>query len=200
MKLILASHSQGRAALLKAAGYVFERVPSNLDEPDPPKGTHLEDHVEQLAEAKAAAVAKLYPQAVVIGADTALILGRNILGKPINLADATRMLMSLGGRTHRISSAACVIFPGTGKRGPRKAVMVCDTAWVTLHRWPPERVRKHVRLTRPLAWAGAYAVQDPLSAALVARIRGNLATVIGLPFQKLDRLLQAGIRSRGGMG
>ncbi len=190
MKLILASHSQGRAALLKAAGYVFERVPSNLDEPDPPKGTHLEDHVEQLAEAKAAAVAKLYPQAVVIGADTALILGRNILGKPINLADATRMLMSLGGRTHRISSAACVIFPASGPSKHRKTVRMIDTAWVTLRRWPQERLRRHVRLTRPLAWAGSYAVQDPRSAVLVERIHGDLATVIGLPFRQLDRLLK----------
>lgn len=194
MRLILASHSCGRAALLKAAGYSFEQIPSNIEEPEPHEGAHLERYVQQLARAKARAVAELHPRAVVIGADTALILGRRILGKPASLADATRMLTALGGRTHRISSAACVIFPETGNGDPRKTVMVCDTAWVTLHRWSQERVRKHVRLTRPLAWAGAYAVQDPHSAALVARIRGNLATVIGLPFHKLDRLLQAGIR------
>lgn len=190
MKLILASHSRGRAALLKAAGYAFEQIPSNIDEPEPAQGAHLERHVRQLAILKAQAIARLHPHAIVIGADTALILGQRILGKPANLADATRMLASLGGRTHRISSAACVIFPGAGCGQRRRTVTLTDTAWVTLRRWPVERIRRHVRLTRPLSWAGAYAVQDPYSAALVSRIRGDLATVIGLPMRQLDNLLR----------
>ncbi len=189
MNLILASHSQGRAALLKAAGYRFRQIPSQIAEPEPHDSTHLERYVLELAILKANAVAIHHPQSVVIGADTALIFGRTIIGKPESLADATRMLTGLAGRTHRISSAACVIFPTSEAGKPRKVVTVVDTAWVTLRRWSEARLRKHVALTRPLAWAGAYAVQDPQSAAIVANVRGDLATVIGLPMEQLDRVL-----------
>lgn len=190
MKLILASRSRGRAALLKASGYVFDQIPSDIEEPAPHDGAHLERYVRQLAVAKAKAVARRHPRAIVVGADTALILGRRILGKPASMADATRMLAALAGRTHRISSAACVIFPAAGAGRRPETVTMIDTARVTLRRWPVPRLRRHVRLTRPLAWAGAYAVQDSHSAALVSRIRGDLATVIGLPMQALDRLLR----------
>ncbi len=188
MNLILASQSQGRAALLRAAGYRFRQIPSHIDEPAPHDGAHLDRHVVELALLKAQAVAIHYPRALVIGADTALIFGRKIIGKPNTLADAVRMLTGLAGRTHRISSAACVIFPET-KQGTRRVVTLVDTASVTLRRWPLARLRRHVALTRPLTWAGAYAVQDPHSAAIVARIQGDLATVIGLPMQGLDRIL-----------
>jgi septum formation protein len=187
--LILASQSQGRAALLRAAGYRFRQIPSHVDEPAPHDGAHLERHVVELALLKAQAVAIHYPRALVIGADTSLIFGRTIIGKPNSLADAVRMLARLAGRTHRISSAACVIHPET-KQGTRRVVTLVDTAWVTLRRWPLERLRRHVAITHPLAWAGAYAVQDPQSAAIVTSIQGDLATVIGLPMEKLDRILR----------
>lgn len=189
--LILASQSKGRAALLKAAGYRFRQIPSRVEEPEPGEGAHLERHVLELAVLKAHAVAAKYSDAIVIGADTALILGRHVIGKPDTLADACRMLESLGGRRHRISSAACIIFPTPAKGGKRRVVKLVDTAHVVLRKWSPERIKAHVALTRPLSWAGSYAVQDPFSAAVVERIEGDLATVIGLPMQALDRVLQA---------
>jgi septum formation protein len=190
MQIILASQSKARAALLMAAGYRFRQAPSGIDEPEPVDGTDLDDHVRELARLKAEAVAQRYPAAAVIGADTALILGRQIIGKPASLAEAVRMLGRLGGRTHRISSAACVILPGRGKTGGRRVVELADTAHVRLRAWPAARLRAHVALTRPLNWAGAYAVQDALSAAIVERIDGDPATVIGLPMEKLDRVLR----------
>lgn len=187
MKLILASQSEGRAALLKGAGYRFRQIPSRIEEPEPENGAHLEHHVLELAILKAEAVAAKHPDAIVIGADTALILGRRIIGKPDTLANACRMLGELCGHTHRISSAACILFPESG--GKRKKVGIVDTAHVVLRKWNRERIRAHVKLTRPLCWAGAYAVQDPISAAIVERIEGDLATVIGLPLDELDRVL-----------
>lgn len=184
MKLILASQSAGRAALLKAAGYRFRQIPSNIHEPEPPEGTHLERYVLELAILKARAVAARHPDAIVIGADTALILGRRIIGKPDTLAEACRMLAELGGRRHRISSAACVILPS--QAGKPRVMKRVDTAYVILRKWSPARIKQHVALTRPLSWAGAYAVQNPLSAAIVERIEGDLATVIGLPMGKLE--------------
>lgn len=189
MTLMLASQSAGRAALLRAAGYAFRQVPSGVEEPAPARGAHLERHVLELARLKAEAVARCHPGAIVIGADTALIAGRGIVGKPRDLDDAARMLEGLCGRTHRISSAVWVIFPAGRDGRRRRAVGRVDTARVRLRAWPASRIRRHVRLTRPLAWAGAYAVQDAHSAAVVERIEGDLATVIGLPMKALDRVL-----------
>ena len=186
--LILASQSAGRAALLKAAGYRFRQIPSRVEEPEPGEGTHLERYVLALAALKAKAVAERFPKAIVIGADTALILGRRVIGKPDTLADACRMLGELGGRRHRISSAACVIFPACGRGEKRRIVKRVDTAHVVLRKWEPGRIRRHVALTRPLAWAGAYAVQDAYSSAIVERIEGDLATVIGLPMGKMEEV------------
>ena len=193
MKLILASQSAGRAALLKAAGYRFRQIPSNIHEPEPPEGTHLERYVLELAILKAETVARAHPRAIVIGADTALILGQHVIGKPDSLAGARRMLAILGGRTHRISSAACIIFPATQGSGKRRVVKAVETAHVILRKWSPGRIRAHVALTRPLSWAGAYAVQDPLSVAIVERIKGDLATVIGLPMRTLEASLQKSV-------
>ena len=74
-------------------------------------------------------------------------------------------------------------------------VRLVDTAYVTLRKWTPGQIRAHVALTRPPSWAGAYAVQDSTSVAIVERIDGDLATVIGLPMRSLARILsQATIR------
>ena len=187
--LILASQSKGRASLLHAAGYRFRQIPSNAVEPPAPHGAHLERYVLKLACLKAEAVAAHHPNATVIGCDTALILGQSIIGKPADLDEACRLLALLGGRRHRISSAACVIFPTDALTGRRRMARRVDTAHVILRKWDARQIRAFVKLTRPLPWAGAYAVQDPLSAAIVARIEGDLATVIGLPMRALARLL-----------
>ncbi len=189
MQLILASQSQGRAALLKGAGLRFRQIPSHVLEPAPAKGENLERHVLTLACLKAEAIARQYPRAMVIGADTALILGNQIIGKPASLAEARAMLARLGRRPHRISSAACVIIPAQGKGQPPRRHELVESATVTLRRWSPARLRQHVALTRPLAWAGAYAVQDPYSATIVKHIEGDLAPVIGLPLEGLLSLV-----------
>jgi septum formation protein len=190
MQLILASQSKGRAALLKAAGYKFRQIPSRIKEPPPPEGAPLEQYVLELSILKAKAIAQKHPDATVIGADTALMLGRHVIGKPDTLAAACRMLAALGGRKHRISSAVCIIFPKRSPGGKNRIIKAVDTAHVTLRKWTPARIQAHVKLTRPLSWAGAYAVQDPLSAAVVERIDGDLATVIGLPWAKLESALR----------
>ena len=187
--LILASQSKGRAALLRSAGYAFHQIPAPIDEPAPPAGGHLDRYVLKLACLKAEAVAEAFPRAIVIGADTALIIGKTIIGKPGTLKEACRMLALLGGRKHRISSAACILFPAATPKGRRRIVRVVDTAHVVLRKWSPARIRAHVALTQPLSWAGAYAVQDSYSAAIVERIEGDLATVIGLPMRMVDRML-----------
>ena len=183
--LILASRSPARAALLRGAGCTFQQVVAHIPEPPPAPGEALMRYVRRLARLKAEAVAERFPESWVLGADTALILNGRIIGKPANLRAAVAMLTMLAGRTHRICSAACLIGP-RDRHGRRPAHSTVDTAWVTMHDWSATRIRAHVALTRPLHWAGAYAVQDSVSCAIVARIRGDLATVIGLPMTKLQ--------------
>lgn len=183
--LILASRSPARAALLRGAGYVFRQVVADIAEPPPAPGEALMRYVRRLARLKAEAVASGHPDAWVLGADTALILDGRIVGKPATLRAAGVMLAALAGRTHRICSAACLIGP-RDRHGRRTTHNTVDTAWVTMRDWPATRIRAHVALTKPLHWAGAYAAQDPVSCSIVARIRGDLATVIGLPMTKLQ--------------
>lgn len=205
--IILASRSKARAALLRGAGYRFKQVVSDIPEPPPAPGAALGAYVRRLARLKAMAVARRFPDAWIIGADTALVMEERrprralsraeggaapqdarIIGKPRDHRTAVSMLRALGGRTHRICSAVCVVAP-TDRSGRRTTRTAVDTARVTLRHWPDVRLRAHVATTRPVHWAGAYAVQDPVSCAIVERIRGDLATVIGLPMKKLERLL-----------
>lgn len=189
MNLILASQSKGRAALLTSAGYKFRQIPSNTFEPAPTKGENLERHVLSLACLKAEAVARQFPHDIIIGADTALILGDKIIGKPKSLADARRMLAQLGRQPHQISSAACIILPSKNKTRPSRRIKLVESAIVKLRQWTPARIQRHVAITRPLDWAGAYAVQDPHSAAIIEHIQGDLAPVIGLPMKALMKVL-----------
>jgi septum formation protein len=186
--MILASRSKARAALLREAGYCFVQEASDIPEPPPRPGTALGPYVRRLARLKAMAVAQRFPDAWVIGADTALVLETRIIGKPRNHHAAVNMLRALAGRTHRICSAVCVVAP-PGRDGRRTVRTAVDTARVTLRDWPPARLRAHVAATRPIHWAGAYAVQDPVSCDIVECVGGDLATVIGLPMKKLERLL-----------
>ena len=102
MRLLLASASPRRAELLTAAGFEFESVPVGIDE-NRRGGEHAPEYVQRLADAKADAVARRHPGAVVIGADTAVVTDRGeILGKPATEDDASRMLRLLAGRTHHV--------------------------------------------------------------------------------------------------
>jgi septum formation protein len=189
MQLILASRSTARAQLLRAAGYRFTQHPAAVSEPSASPRSRLRAHALKLARMKAEAVAARYPRAFVIGADTALACDGRIFGKPADLAEAVRMLRRLAGRTHRICSAICVVAPADGA-SQRRILTAADTARVTLRKWTPQRLARHVAQTRPVRWAGAYALQEEGSAAIVLAIKGDPATVIGLPLTLVDRLLR----------
>jgi septum formation protein len=198
MQLVLASQSQGRAALMRAAGYRFAQRPSNVPEPAPRNSRQWRQHLIRLARKKALAVAARFPRAFVVAADTALRLEGRVIGKPRNLRHATDMLASLAGRTHLICTALCVVAPCPPKGASRRLLTGVESARVTLRPWDRHRLGGHARHTRPLAWAGAYALQDQGSAAIVERIRGDPGTVIGLPLAMLDDFLRRlGYRSGG---
>src|SRR3954452_3347182 len=107
MRLVLASSSPRRAALLAAAGFKFGVAAVDLDERYR-AGESAEAYVERLAQAKAAAASANAPDAVVLGADTTVVIRGQVLGKPTNAADAERMLRLLSGRTHQVLTGISV--------------------------------------------------------------------------------------------
>lgn len=186
-RLVLASASPARAALLRAAGYRFDQVPTGSPEPPPEPGTGGAAYASALARGKARAALGHHPDAIVLAADTVVELDGRLIGKPADIEDAVSILVRLAGRTHRIVTALCV----AGPRAAGEPALHADTAeaFVTLRNWDEARIRAHVREAHPLGRAGAYALQGE-GVALVARIEGDPTTVVGLPLDLADRLIR----------
>src|SRR5256712_8702808 len=109
--LVLASASPGRQELLRNAGILFEIQPAHVPEAPRP-GEQAKDCAERLAREKALAVAKERPRDIVLGADTVVVVDGQILGKPLDAADAARMLRMLSGREHQVITGVCVAANG----------------------------------------------------------------------------------------
>jgi septum formation protein len=173
--ILLASRSPQRRALLAALGVEFRVVAPRADEgPDP------------LANARAkarevAARAGVPEGGAVLGADTEVLLDGRVLGKPCDAAAARRELAALAGRTHVVRSAVCLIT----RRGERELV---DDARVTFRPLSGGEIDRYVATGEWRDRAGGYAVQGA-GGALVGRIEGDRATVVGLPVERLGALL-----------
>jgi len=178
---VLASQSPRRAALLTAAGFSFTQVPADVDETLLP-GERPEAHVKRLARAKAQVIAGLHPDAIILGADTVVVLGPDILGKPTDAADASRMLRLLAGRTHQVYTGVALWHGGQ----LRDAVEISAVEFTTLS---TEEIDWYVASGEPMDKAGAYAVQG-LASRFVARIDGSYSGVVGLPVAVVHRLLR----------
>jgi len=176
MRLVLASTSPRRAALLRDAGYDFEMRGSGVDEWPYPGGDPAA-YAESLARAKAAAV----EGPLVVGADTIVVVDGAVLGKPEGPADAEAMLRRLSGRTHTVVTAVAV-------RQDRALRSGHDRTRLTLRTLAEPEIRAYVAGGEPLDKAGAYAYQGD-ARAFVTEIDGDTDTVIGLPIRLLARLL-----------
>ena len=177
----MASASPRRRELLSRLGIPFSILPSFIPEEHPP-GSPAEA-VVAIARAKARAVASENPGAVVLGADTEVVLAGRLMGKPQDAADASRMLKELRGRVHEVITG--VVLVGMAGREESKAV----TTRVRMGDYDDEAVEAYVVTGEPLDKAGAYAVQG-LGGRLVAEVDGCLSNVIGLPLSTTRRLLQ----------
>jgi septum formation protein len=177
--LILASASPRRAELLRAAGIPFDIDAADVDEAHlPGEPPHL--YVARLAEAKAQAVARRAPGRPVLGADTVVVAGGSVLGKPVDPDDATRMLESLSGRTHLVLTGVCLVATG------HLAVEVASTT-VEFRPLAPAEVQWYVASGEPMDKAGAYAIQG-LASRFVTRIDGSYSNVVGLPVELVMRM------------
>ncbi len=188
--LVLASASPRRRRLLAQLGLPFQVMESDVDENGAfARGGSPEELTQALALAKAAAVARRLggaepPQdAVVLGADTVVVIDGEVLGKPRDAADAEAMLARLQGRTHTVITGVAVVDAANGRR-----VTAAETTRVTVRPLTPERIRAYVAGGEPLDKAGSYAIQG-LGAVLVTRVEGCFYNVVGLPLARTADLL-----------
>lgn len=183
-KLILASASPRRRELLAQAGYVFEVRPAHVNE-DPRPGEDPIAYVVRLAREKAEAVFRELddPDAIVLGADTTVTLDGPILGKPVDAADAARMLRMLSGRTHRVITGVALATAG----GTEVAAEVTAVRFLTLS---DNEIAEYVATGEPLDKAGAYAIQGR-AAKWIPRVEGCYFNVVGLPLALVSALLEA---------
>ena len=179
--LILASASPRRRELLAAAGIAFETLSVDIDETHR-NGETPDGFVRRLAREKADAAAFRRPGAVVLGADTIVLIDGQILGKPRDLADASRMLHLLSGRPHEVLTGIALV--GLGE-------VISEIARTTV--WfgtlSSQEIAAYVESGEPLDKAGAYAIQG-LASRFVDRIDGSYSNVVGLPVALVYRLLK----------
>ncbi len=181
--LLLASQSPRRRDLLALTGFDFQIVPAEVDERVYP-GEAPRAYVQRLAAAKAQAVARLAPPAwAVIGSDTAVVDGRQILGKPASPAEAAEMLANLRGRRHQVYSAIAVL-----KIPAQLVTDVCVTE-VPMRAYSDEEIQAYVASGDPLDKAGGYAIQHA-GFHPVEALQGCFANVMGLPLCHLVRTLR----------
>lgn len=182
--LLLASQSPRRRALLAQLGVPFEAVVADVDEMSRPGETPLA-LVQRLAQEKALAVAARFPGRPVLAADTIVVLDGQVLGKPVDAAEATAMLRSLAGRAHTVLSALFALDPASG----RSAAELSESV-VWMRNYDESEIAAYVASGDPLDKAGAYAIQSRAFAP-VARIEGCFSGVMGFPLGHVARVLQA---------
>jgi len=181
LQLILASGSPRRAELLTNAGFSFAVEPANVDETIR-DGEAAEDYVLRVARDKARAVAQRHSSpAVVLGADTVVVVGGAILGKPADREDAGRMLALLSGRRHDVLTAVVVIDGGAERAE-------IDRTIVSFLPLSPHDIAWYIASGEPVGKAGAYGIQGR-AARFIDRIEGSWSNVVGLPIAVVARLL-----------
>ncbi|MFL5559733.1 MAG: Maf family protein [Gemmatimonadaceae bacterium] len=180
-RVVLASGSPRRRQLLDLIGITHEVRPSNIDETARPREAPRR-HAERLAREKATAVARRDPDLITIGADTVVVINRKVLGKPVDDADAARMLAMLSGREHTVITAVAV------SRG-KKLRSAIEEVRVKFRRLRDAEIDAYIATREPMDKAGAYGIQG-YGATIVERIEGDYFAVMGLPLVRLINLLR----------
>ena len=181
--LVLASGSPRRRELLAGLGLDFSVHPALAPEPEFLFGTDPEVFAVTTAKAKAREVAALHPKAVVLAADTIVVLEGDVLGKPEGPRAAQAMLERLAGRRHVVITGCCLRIPAGGEEhdfAVRTAVWMRD--------FGPAFLAAYAATGEPLDKAGAYGIQER-AACLVERIEGSYTNVVGLPLGEVVELL-----------
>lgn len=189
-RLILASASPRRELLLRQIGYTFEVIPSRVDEPSY-TGHDPAQYASDLASLKASEIAKRHPEALVIGADTIVVIGEEVLGKPEDGAAAFKMLEKLSNRNHQVITAYSFQL---GSAGIKETYHVLTQVhFKPLH---ANEIQNYIDSGAPFDKAGAYGIQD-YSSIFVDRIEGCFYNVVGLPVSHLNENLRHLLKLHG---
>lgn len=181
MQVILASASPRRQELL---GRLFERftvLPADLNETLPP-AIAPDNAAAYLSRLKAEHIARQHPRALVIGADTVVLLEGRALGKPRDEADAAAMLRALSGRRHVVCTGVCVLAPDWEEQ-------FCSRTEVAFYPLDEEEIAAYLRSGEPMDKAGAYGIQG-IGSRYIAGIQGDYCNVVGLPVAELYQMLR----------
>jgi MAF protein len=181
MPIVLASASPRRQELLKSAGIEFIVHPANIVETRRP-GETPKAFAERTAQEKALAVHSLFPECLVLSADTVVIVDEEVLGKPRDREDAARMLRMLSGRKHVVTTGVCLV--GAGFEDTRSESTVVEFSEIT-----DAEIRDYIATGEPMDKAGAYAIQG-IASRWIPRIQGDYSNVVGLPVFLVWRMLR----------
>ena len=179
--IVLASASPRRREICDILGITYTVCPARTELPADPSLTAAEA-ILQVARGKAEEVAAVYPNDIVLGADTAVVVDDRILGKPRDAAEAKEMLRLISGRTHQVITAGWVCGEGSNDG-------FADHADVTVVPMTSEDIDAYVASGEPMDKAGAYAIQG-IGACHIRGISGDFYTVMGLPCGRLLRFLE----------
>ena len=190
-RVVLASQSPRRRELLSLIGIAHEVHPADIDEAYLP-GEHPRAHAERLAREKTDVIAHTERDALVIGSDTIVVVDGDVLGKPSSEEHAAEMLARLSGRSHTVMTAIAVSW-----RGEVRSDVV--EVGVTFHPLQWDDIEAYIATREPMDKAGAYGIQG-FGATIVERVDGDYFAVMGLPLQRMVRLMEElGVRYRFGV-
>ena len=182
-KIILASNSPRRRELLAGLGFDFEvRVKNGIDE-SYPAGVPVQEVAEYISRKKARAY-DIALDEMLLTADTVVVLGNTVLGKPKDTADATKMLHALSGNTHKVITGCCIKTAETEKH-------FSVTTDVTFRKLTDEEIDCYIMKYKPFDKAGAYGIQEWIGYIGVTSINGSYFNVMGLPVQRIYDVLQS---------
>ncbi len=178
MNLVLASQSPRRRELMELMNIPFTVRVAEADETLLP-GLSAKEQVKRLSRLKAEAVAK--PDEITVGADTIVVAGRRILGKPKNPRHAEKMLKALSGKTHKVITGVTVVYPGG-------SISFAKETLVTFRKLTEKEIRAYIATGEPMDKAGSYGIQGG-GAKFVEGICGDYFNVVGLPVCALGQIL-----------
>lgn len=181
-RLVLASASPRRRQLLSEAGYPFEIVPSNIEEPEPDGPIDPAVYASELAWRKAHAVATRVGRGLILAADTVCAIDGLILNKPIDRRDAERMIRLQEGRDTEVLTALCLY-----RAELRQWIGAVESSIVRFRVLGDSERQAHLDSDRWAGRAGAYGVQD--EDPFVSVVQGSFSNVVGLPMERLERLI-----------